>query len=111
MRDQGRSMKEFRTQDGKRLRDPEEFIREQGKDPVSKVLLYNKKDKIVVEAWKNMRTKRTHITKVRRPSDVEVAEFNRMIFKEQILDHKENKDQLEVIIGGEKYVKPKLGSK
>ena len=103
------SLKDFRTQSGKRLRSPEEFIRDQGDDPVCKVKIYNKRDQIVVEAWKNMKTKRTHVLKIRRPTDAEEKTLGSMIVREQLMG-KVNQDQVEIVIGGDKYEKKELKS-
>jgi len=102
-------LKNFRTPEGKRLRSPEEFIRAQGDDPVCKVKTYNRRDQIVIEAWKNMRTKATHILKCRRPTDAEEKQLGSMIVREQIMG-KANQDQVEIVIAGDKYEKKELKS-
>lgn len=105
------SLKNYRTQDGKRLRSPEEFIRSQGADPISRVVIFNKRDKVVIEAWKNMRTKHTHVVKIRRPTGEEEKQFTSMIVREQLLNEKQNQDQVEIIVGGDDYVKQAMKSK
>lgn len=101
----------FRTTSGKRLRDPEEFIKAQGDDPVCFVVMYNKRDKLVMKAWKNMKTKRTHITELRPPTNVEEEKYGKLLRQQQILQGKDMGDQLELVVKGDKYEKKELKSK
>lgn len=100
----------LKTPDGKKLPTPEDFIKRQAPDPVCMVFIYNREERMVMEALKNMRTKRTHILKVRRPKGtVEEKEFDAMIMREKLAG-RENQNQIEVIMGGDEYVKKVLKS-
>lgn len=103
----------FRNSRGKRLPTPEEFIGKcKEKDhPCSMVKIYNRKEKIVIEALKNMKTKATHVLKIRRPTDVEEREFGSLLTREQLMTGSESKDQMEIIMGGDEYVKKPLKSR
>lgn len=102
-----------RTKDGKRFRTPEEFQRmcEEKGEPCCFVRIYNRKEKLVIEALKNMKTKHTHILKARRPTDAEEREYGSMLTREQLMTGKTNQDQLEVVISGDEYKKQPLKSK
>lgn len=102
-----------RTKDGKRFRTPEEFIAlcKEKNHPCSQVKIYNRKEKIVIEALKNMVTKRTHILKMRRPTNIEEKEYDAMMTREKLLTGKTRGDQIELIVGGDDYVKKPLKSK
>lgn len=108
-----RGDRSFRTKAGKRLRTPEEFIKmtEDKGHPISKVMLYNAKENIVIEALKDMKTKHTHILKARRPTNVEEKEWGGMMRKEALLTGKRQQDQLEIIVGGDDFKKKPLKSK
>lgn len=106
------SLTKLTTPSGKRLRTPQEFIQKclDAGHPCCKVKIYNNKEKIIVEALKNMKTKHTHILKVRRPTGREEDEFKSMIIRDQISSGKEAQQQVEVIMGGDEYVKKELKS-
>ena len=102
-----------RNSQGKRFRTPEEFIglcKEKG-HPCCMVKIYNRKDKIVIEALKNMKTKHTHVLKLRRPTDTEEKEFSKLLTREQLMSGSKSRDQLEVMVGGDDYTKQPLKSR
>lgn len=98
---------------GKKFRTPEAFIKmcEDKGHPVCHIRLYNRKDKIVIEALKDMKTKHTHILKMRRPTNVEEKDYGSMLTREQLMTGKANQDQIEIIIGGDEFKKQALKSR
>lgn len=66
---------QLRTQDGKRLRGTQEWLKAQGDDPVAQFRIFDPDKEIVLEGWKNTKTKGRLITKMRRPVGAELTEF------------------------------------
>jgi len=96
-----------RNSQGKRFRTPEEFVKmvtDKG-HPLCKVFIYNRKERLVIEALKDMKTKHTHIMKARRPTNVEEKDFEATITREKILTAKTRGEQLEIVIAGDDWKK------
>lgn len=90
-----------RDQQNKRRRTPEEFYElcKKDGDPCMMVKIYSHKEKTVLEALKNQRTKRLHAMKLRRPTSAEEDEYGKMIRQNNLLSGKQVREQIEIITG------------
>lgn len=90
-----------RDAQNKRRRTPEEFYRlcKAEGDSCMMVKIYNHKEKTVLEALKNQRTKRLHAMKLRRPTPHEEDEYGKLLRQQQLVSGKQVREQLEIITG------------
>lgn len=75
----------IRARDGRRLRSTQEWLNAQGDDEVAKFRLFDDSTKVVIEGWKNTRTKARFLTKARPPTSLEEEEFKRKKIRETII--------------------------
>jgi hypothetical protein len=77
----------MRTQDWRKLSSVKEWINKQGNDEVAKFRIYNPKTNMILEGWKNLRTKARLLTERRRPEGREELELRtRADSKGRIID-------------------------
>lgn len=86
---------------GKRRRTPEEFrdLCVKAGDSCMMIKIYNHKEKTVIEALKNSRTKQTHIMKLRRPTAAEETEYGKLVMQNNIVSGKQVREQVEIVAG------------
>lgn len=111
--DANKANRDYSDPSGKPRRTPEAFIQmcKDLKHPCCRIILYNQEMGTIVEALKDMVTKRRHLLyagKVR--GSVEAEELDRLIIRDNLQTGKNNK-QIELIIGGDEYKKPVLKSR